>query len=152
MASASLRALPATELRRLIGTKEISPVELLASCIARIEALNPAVNAIAAKAYDRARAEAVQAEAAALNGVPLGRLHGLPIGIKDLQDTAGRAHDPRLAAVPRPRAGAGFGAGGAGAGRGRDRDGEDQRAGVRRRCQLAQPGLGRHRQPFRSVR
>ena len=89
MATASLTALSATELRRLIGTKEISPVELLASCIARIEALNPAVNAIAAKAYARARAEAVAAEAAVLSGAPLGRLHGLPIGIKDLQDTEG---------------------------------------------------------------
>ena len=89
MASATLGALSATELRRLIGTKEISPVELLEACIARIEALNPAVNAIAAKAYARARTEAVAAEAAVMNGALLGRLHGLPIGIKDLQDTEG---------------------------------------------------------------
>ena len=89
MSSPSLNALPATELRRLIGTKEISPVELLAACIARIEALDPAVNAIAAKAYGRARIEAKAAEAAVLSGAPLGRLHGLPIGIKDLQDTEG---------------------------------------------------------------
>jgi len=89
MTTATLSALSATELRRLIGTKEISPVELLASCIARIEALNPAVNAIAAKAYERARAEAAAAEAAVLRGAPLGRLHGLPIGVKDLQDTEG---------------------------------------------------------------
>jgi amidase len=68
MTTTSLTALSATELRRLIGTKDISPVELLASCIARIEALDPAVNAIAAKAFDRARAEAVKAEAAVLSG------------------------------------------------------------------------------------
>ena len=85
----ALYTLPATELRRLIGTKEISPVELLESCIARIEAINPAVNAIAAKAYGRARVEAKAAEAAVLNGAPLGRLHGLPVGVKDLQDTGG---------------------------------------------------------------
>lgn len=89
MSSPPLCTLPATVLRRLIGTKEISPVELLDSCIARIEALNPAVNAIAAKAYGRARTEAAAAEAAVLSGAPLGRLHGLPIGIKDLQDTEG---------------------------------------------------------------
>lgn len=89
MSSPLLNALSATELRRMIGTKEISPVELLASCIARIEALNPAVNAIAAKAYGRARTEARAAEAAVRSGAPLGRLHGLPIGIKDLQDTEG---------------------------------------------------------------
>ena len=89
MSSPSLNALSATELRRLIGTREISPVELLTACIDRIEALNPAVNAIAAKAYERARAEARAAEAAVRSGAPLGRLHGLPVGIKDLQDTEG---------------------------------------------------------------
>lgn len=89
MSSPSLCLLPATELRRRIGAREISPVELLEACIARIEALDPAVNAIAAKAYARARREAKAAEAAVLRGEPLGRLHGLPIGIKDLQDTEG---------------------------------------------------------------
>lgn len=84
-----LHALPATELRRLIGTKEISPVELLEACIARIDAVDPAVNAIAARAFDRARHEARAAEAAVMQGESLGRLHGLPIGVKDLQDTAG---------------------------------------------------------------
>src|SRR6185436_5788907 len=67
----------------------ISPVELLDACIARIEALDPAVNAIAARAFERARVEAKAAEAAVLKGDELGRLHGLPIGIKDLQDTEG---------------------------------------------------------------
>ena len=77
------------ELRRRIGTKEISPVELLEACIARIEALNPAVNAIAATDYERAREEAKAAEGAALRGEPLGALHGLPTGIKDLHETEG---------------------------------------------------------------
>lgn len=89
MPSSSLTALSAVELRRLIGTREVSPVELLEACIARIEALDPAVNAIAGRAYTRARAEAKAAEAAALKGERLGRLHGLPLGIKDLQDTEG---------------------------------------------------------------
>jgi amidase len=73
----------------MIGSGEISPVELLEACIDRIEALNPAVNAIAAKAYGRARGEAKVAEAAVMRGAPLGRLHGLPTGIKDLQETEG---------------------------------------------------------------
>ena len=89
MSTSSLVAQSATELRRMIGTKEISPVELLQACIDRIEALDPAVNAIAAKAFRRARLEAEAAQAAVLRGDPLGRLHGLPIGIKDLQDTEG---------------------------------------------------------------
>jgi amidase len=85
----ALLALPAVELRRRIGSKEISPVELLEACIARIEEINPAVNAITATCYDRARAEARAAERVALRGEPLGQLHGLPIGIKDLEETAG---------------------------------------------------------------
>ena len=85
----ALTELTAVELRRRIGAKDISPVELLEACIARIEALDPAVNAIAAKDYARARAAAKEAEAAVLRGNELGPLHGLPIGVKDLQDTAG---------------------------------------------------------------
>ena len=45
----------AVELRRLIGSRQLSPVELMDACIARIEALNPAVNAIAATDFERAR-------------------------------------------------------------------------------------------------
>ncbi|KZD03856.1 amidase [Oceanibaculum pacificum] len=89
MSSDALLALSAVELRRLIGTKSVSPVELLEACIARIEAVNPAVNAIAAKGYKRARAEAKAAEAAVLAGEELPPLHGLPLGVKDLQDTEG---------------------------------------------------------------
>ncbi len=84
-----LTALSAVELRRRIGSKEISPVELLEACIGQIEAINPAVNAISATAYERARAEAKAAETAVLRGEELGPLHGLPVGIKDLQDTEG---------------------------------------------------------------
>jgi len=84
-----LLALSTVELRRRIGTKEISPVELLAACIERISKFNPAVNAITATCYERALQEAKAAEAAVLRGDPLGLLHGLPTGIKDLDDTAG---------------------------------------------------------------
>ncbi|HVL72584.1 MAG TPA: amidase family protein, partial [Beijerinckiaceae bacterium] len=87
--SDGLLALSSVELRRRIGTKEISPVELLEACIERIEAVNPAVNAVTARDYDRARREARAAEDAARRGEPLGPLHGLPTGIKDLHDTAG---------------------------------------------------------------
>ena len=85
----ALPALPATELRRRIGSKEISPVELLEACIARIERINPAINAVTATCFARARVEAKAAEAAVLRGEPLGLLHGLPTGVKDLEDTAG---------------------------------------------------------------
>jgi amidase len=84
-----LLELTSVEMRRRIGTKEISPVELLEASIARIEALNPAVNAIAATDFATARKLAVSAQASARKGEPLGPLHGLPTGIKDLHETAG---------------------------------------------------------------
>ena len=73
--------LPAVEARRLIGTKKLSPIELLDSCIERIDAVNPTVNAIVATCYERARAEAKAAERAVMQGEPLGLLHGLPLGV-----------------------------------------------------------------------
>jgi amidase len=79
----------AVELRQLIGQKAISPVELLESCLARIAAVNPVLNAVTATAIDRAKQEAKAAEQAVMSGADLGPLHGLPIGIKDLNETAG---------------------------------------------------------------
>ncbi|SEK13934.1 Asp-tRNAAsn/Glu-tRNAGln amidotransferase A subunit [Paraburkholderia diazotrophica] len=73
----------------MIGRREISPVELMDACIERIETVNPAVNAIAATCFAEAREEARQAERAVLKGERLGLLHGLPLGVKDLEDTAG---------------------------------------------------------------
>jgi len=84
-----LVARSAVELRRLIESKQISPVELLEACIARIEAVNPYVNAVTATCFERARGEAKAAERAVLDGRPLGLLHGLPMGVKDLEATAG---------------------------------------------------------------
>src|SRR3954454_20109178 len=81
--------LNAVDARRLIGQKKLAPSELMESCIARIEAVDPAVNAMVARDFDRARATAKAADAAVASGVELPPLHGLPIGIKDLQETEG---------------------------------------------------------------
>ena len=81
--------LTAVEARRLIGQKRLSPVELVESCIARIETVDPAVNAMPARDFERAREAARAAEAAVSRGEVLGALHGLPLGIKDLENTAG---------------------------------------------------------------
>ncbi|MCW3475781.1 amidase [Limobrevibacterium gyesilva] len=81
--------LTALEARALIGRKQLSPVELLESCIARIDAVDPAVNAMVARDDAAARAAAKQAEAAVMRGDELPALHGLPIGIKDLTATKG---------------------------------------------------------------
>jgi len=78
----------AVELRKAIGTKQISAVELVDACIEKIETVNPFVNAITATCFDRARDEAGRADAATAAGEELGALHGLPIGIKDLEETA----------------------------------------------------------------
>ncbi len=87
--SSALVELTANEMRYRIGTRELSPVELLEACIERIEGINPRINAITATCYDRARFEAKAAEQAVLQGEPLGLLHGLPLGVKDLEATAG---------------------------------------------------------------
>lgn len=81
--------LSAVEARRAIGARELSPVELLESCLARIEATNGAVNAMVAVDADAARKRSREAEAAIGRGEDVGLLAGLPIGVKDLQPTAG---------------------------------------------------------------
>ncbi len=82
-------ALDAVQQRRLIGSRALSPVDLMQASIARIEALNPGVNAIAATDFERALAAARQAEAAVMRGDALPALHGLPLGVKDLLETEG---------------------------------------------------------------
>ena len=81
--------LSATSARALIGRRALSPVELMESCIARTLAVDPAVNAIPARDFDRARASAAQAEAAVMTGDALPPLHGLPIAVKDTHRAAG---------------------------------------------------------------
>lgn len=81
--------LSAVTLRRLIGEKKLSPVELLDSCLKRIGEVDHAVNAMVAMDEGAARRAAKQAEHAVMQGEKLGPLHGLPLGIKDLDETAG---------------------------------------------------------------
>ncbi|MFP5397727.1 MAG: amidase family protein, partial [Gammaproteobacteria bacterium] len=72
--------LSAVEQRRLIGRRALSPLELMRACIARIETLNPGVNAVCATDFDRALGAARDAEAAVTRGDALPPLHGLPLG------------------------------------------------------------------------
>lgn len=81
--------LTAVEARRLIGTKKLSSTELLESCLARIAKVNPAVNAMTAMDEGAARVTAKAADAATMKGDALPLLHGLPLGIKDLEETKG---------------------------------------------------------------
>ncbi len=81
--------LTAVDARQLISRRKLSPVELAESCIARVEAVNPAVNALVAFDFGRMMDEARAAEAKVAAGEALGPLHGLPLGVKDMHDVAG---------------------------------------------------------------
>src|ERR1700678_3562150 len=69
--------------------KEVSPVELTRVCLERIEKLNPVLNAFITVTADSALAEACAAKDEIERGEWRGPLHGIPIAIKDLIDTAG---------------------------------------------------------------
>jgi aspartyl-tRNA(Asn)/glutamyl-tRNA(Gln) amidotransferase subunit A len=73
----------------LIRRGEISPVEVLRDCLQTIERLNPSLNAFITITAHSAQNEAAQAEAEIPAGRWRGPLHGIPIGLKDLIDTAG---------------------------------------------------------------
>lgn len=77
------------EASELLRRREISPVELTTSCLTRIEQLNPSINAFITVMHKSALAEARAAEAEINAGNWRGPLHGIPIGLKDLIDTAG---------------------------------------------------------------
>ncbi len=68
---------------RLLRRKEISSVELTDAALARIERLNPSLNAFLTVIADRARRQARQAERDVLRKSPPGLLHGIPISLKD---------------------------------------------------------------------
>jgi len=79
----------AVELARMIRSRELSATELLAAVLARIEAVNPTVNAIVTLAAEQALSTAAELDSLAAHGSFLGPLHGLPIAVKDLAETAG---------------------------------------------------------------
>jgi aspartyl-tRNA(Asn)/glutamyl-tRNA(Gln) amidotransferase subunit A len=82
--------LPATDLAAKIRAKEVSPVEAVDAVLARIEALNPRLNAFCFVHADEARELARAAEAAVLRGDDLGPLHGVPVSVKDNLAIAGK--------------------------------------------------------------
>jgi fatty acid amide hydrolase len=75
--------LTATELAGAIAERRLTARAVVEAHIARIEAVNPALNAVVVKRYDAARAEADRADSAVREGVPLGPLHGVPITLKE---------------------------------------------------------------------
>ena len=84
-----LCALTAVELATRIRGKQVSAREVLKAHLARIERVNPQVNAIVTLVAERAMADATRADEALARGDTPGPLHGLPVAHKDLVDTAG---------------------------------------------------------------
>ncbi|MDA0635196.1 amidase [Nonomuraea sp. MCN248] len=80
-----LHYLSATELSRLIRTRQVSAVEVLQAHLDRIEQVNPKVNAVVTIVAEQAMDAAKAADAVE----PVGPLHGVPVAHKDLTDTAG---------------------------------------------------------------
>jgi aspartyl-tRNA(Asn)/glutamyl-tRNA(Gln) amidotransferase subunit A len=80
---------PIQQLSRQVRDRAISPVELTRDCLARIEKLNPKLNAFITVLADSALDQARRAEQELHSGNYRGPLHGIPIGLKDLIDTAG---------------------------------------------------------------
>ncbi|GGC50054.1 amidase [Chelatococcus reniformis] len=83
--------LDASGLAALIRDRHLSPREVVAAHLARIEAINPRINAMVTVTAEAALAAATAAEAALMAGAALGPLHGVPFTIKDSLDTAGVA-------------------------------------------------------------
>src|SRR5580704_5726466 len=77
------------ETGELLRRREVSPVELTKNCLAQIEKLNSTLNAFISVTSDSALAQAHEAEEEILHGNWRGPLHGIPLALKDLIDTAG---------------------------------------------------------------
>jgi amidase len=88
-ASDALCDLGAFELAARLRRKDVSARDVMAAHLARVDRINPKVNAIVTLVRERAMADAARADEQTARGGALGVLHGLPVAHKDLVDTAG---------------------------------------------------------------
>src|SRR5580765_9073877 len=86
--SRNLHALSAVEAARLIRQGGISSEELVEACLTRVREVDPDVRAWAFLDPEHALGQARAADASRLEGRPVGPLHGVPVGVKDIIDTA----------------------------------------------------------------
>lgn len=89
MADLDLANLTIVDASRALRSGAVSARELTDAYLARIEALNPRVNAYITVAAERARADADRVDAERAQGIDRGPLHGIPVAHKDLYETAG---------------------------------------------------------------
>jgi len=88
-AGSNLSQLDLSEASQLVRSKKVSPVELTQECLSRISRLNEKLNAFITVTADSALSEARAAESEIRRGNWRGPLHGIPIALKDIIDTAG---------------------------------------------------------------
>ncbi|MBI3069336.1 MAG: amidase [Betaproteobacteria bacterium] len=84
-----LHFLGIAEAAKLIESRKLSPVELTRALLDRIQAIDPQINAFITVTADLALKQAKEAEAEILHGRYRGPLHGIPVGLKDIYNTAG---------------------------------------------------------------
>jgi len=90
MSSSDLHFTPAHELAARIRRRELSPVDLMEATLRRIDLVNPKINAFVSMfPAEKLLAEARNAADRLARGEQLGLLAGLPLGVKDLEDTVG---------------------------------------------------------------
>ncbi|WP_254694103.1 amidase [Sulfitobacter sp. SK012] len=85
----SVTALSACEVLAAFKSKSMTPTAYLLACLDKISRFNPKINALAALDIDHATVAAADATKRWQTGCPIGPLDGLPIGVKDLQNTKG---------------------------------------------------------------
>ncbi|HKT52456.1 MAG TPA: amidase [Candidatus Angelobacter sp.] len=88
-ASQQLALFDLNQASQAVQTREVSPVDLTKACLARIEKLDPLLKSFITVTAESAMAEALQAEAEISRGEWRGPLHGIPLAVKDLAETAG---------------------------------------------------------------
>ena len=84
LTATQLTSCTASELLQLYRERKASPLEATRAVLARIDALNPRLNAFCLVAHDDALKSAAQSEARWVKGEPIGALDGVPVSIKDL--------------------------------------------------------------------
>lgn len=96
--SAGITQLSARELARAIRIRAVSAQEAVEAYLARIDAVNPVVNAIVSYAPEAAIESAKERDRELARGIIRGPLHGVPIAVKDLMDVAGlpTSHGSRI--------------------------------------------------------
>lgn len=92
-APAALHRLDAATMAARVATRELSATALVEAALARMDAVNPAVNAVVRRMDDEARSAAEAADRAVADGQALGPLHGVPVTVKINIDQRGHPTD-----------------------------------------------------------